>query len=135
MVPSQERAAEERKFAAQEAARIKEEAKEKAEQKARDLLGLLIGKDELDIYIKTGRLYVRAQNNDYIVKRGGGIIRIEKDKVTDICVHLKNQYKFPVTDNVIALKTMLEADEQNVLKIGNHSSRRDRRELPQAACM
>lgn len=115
-------------------------AEDKAEIKAQELLLDLIGADELAIYKKTGRLFVKGQRFDYIIRRDrmiGGLQRIEKDKISDLCVHLdRRKSDCPKTDNVIALKLAIEADENRVLRLANNHGHRDRlNQLPLAACM
>jgi hypothetical protein len=101
--------------------RIKEEEerKKKAELTAQELLEDLISKEQLEYYKETGRLLVRGRKHDYVVKRAGGVYKVEKDKVVDLCIHLREQFKYPVTDNVIALKLFIESDENSFLKTAN----------------
>jgi len=109
-----------------------------AEIKAQDLLKDFIGENELKIYNETGRLYVKGEKGEYIVRKGGTIQKIEGKNVIDFCVHLKDRSKYPPTDNVIALKLLLEEEESNVLKLANRrgsSSFDSIDELPLAACM
>ena len=111
---------------------------EVAEIKAQDLLKDFIGEEELKVYNETGRLYVKGEKGEYIVRRGSTIQKIEGNKVIDFCVHLKNRGHFPPTDNVIALKFLLEEDENKVLKLANKrgsTSFDSIEELPLAACM
>lgn len=113
-----------------------EEERKKAALKARDLLMDLIGEDQMKLYEETGRLYVKGNKFDYVVRRRGGVEKIAKDKVSDLCVHLSNKYKFPDEDNVVALKMMLEGDEDEILRLANESYIRDRPSaLGRAACM
>jgi hypothetical protein len=114
----------------------REEDKKVAEEKALQLLLDLIGEDQLKIYKETGRLFVKGNKYDYIVQKSGFIKRVEKDKITDLCVHLDNRYKYPDTDNVVALKLALETDEDVILnKANNHGSSKRPEKLPIAACM
>jgi hypothetical protein len=107
-----------------------------AEEKANVLLAELIGNKEHEIYLRTGRLFVSGEHNDYIMYREGDMKRIEKDKIVDMCVHLKNKHMFPKTDNVIALMLSLQHNEKHVLKIANDMRSRELPEvLPLAACM
>lgn len=122
----------------QEQKRYEKLKKEKAdaEQKAKELLLDLIGEKELEIYNKTGRLFVHGKQYDYIVPKEGLIQRIEKDKVTDLCIHLRDRHGFPETDNVISLKLLAEADEKQFNSIANQHHPRSRpEELPECACM
>ena len=91
----------------------------KAEERAKELLLDLIGKEQLEIYEKTGRILVKGNKYDYIIRKTGFVKRIEKDKVTDLCIHLEDKYNYPETDNVIALKTFLEADEEAFNEMAN----------------
>lgn len=96
-----------------------QENRKKAEQKAQKLLGELIGEDELAVYEETKRLFVKGKKCDYIVPADGFVKAITKDKVIDLCIHLKEKDKMPHTDNVIALKMMIEADEDKVWNMAN----------------
>ncbi len=93
--------------------------KRTAERKARKLLKDLIGKNNHDIYHETGRLIVSGEKFDYILNKGGLIQRIESNKLVDMCVHLKNRYKFPKTDNVIAMMLSIQHQEKEVLEMAN----------------
>ena len=112
------------------------EAKRQAEQKAEWLLETLIG-PQIDVYRKTGRVFVKGNNGtSYIVRKGMSLQKIEPDKIVDLCVLLNPKYKCPQTDNVIALKTLLENDEDHVLNLANVlGSASLPEELPLAACM
>ena len=111
----------------------------KAETRAKDLLLDLIGEDQLKIYEETGRLFVKGYKYDYVIKRDkviGGLERIEKDKITDLCVHLASKFKCPKTDNVIALKLAIESDEDNILRLANKQREHKRpAQLKKAACI
>lgn len=111
-----------------------------AEEKAQQLLMDLIGPDQLDIYKKTGRLYVRGDHHDYILKKGGLVKQVGKKEVVDMCVHLKNRTKYPETDNLVGLKLMIEGGEEaKVIELANFrpttAKPRENVELPQAACL
>lgn len=108
-----------------------------AEVTAQELLLELIGEEEMARYKETGRLFVKGDKFDYVLRKGGGVHRIKKDKVIDfvkrkkakgkyICVHPKCSYNYPETDNVISLKLWIENAEEEFLKIGNlHSNESD----------
>jgi len=117
-------------------AKALEEEKENAELRAKDLLLDLIGEKELAVYNETGRLFVKGNKFDYIIQKTGYIKQISKNKITDLCVHLDNRYKFPETDNVIAMKLAIESDEAGILKLANNRGSVKRpMELLKAACM
>lgn len=131
----QEQYAEERRQIEERGKKLQEE-KDAAEVRAKGLLMDLIGEDELRVYEETGRLFVRGRKNDYIVQKEGLVKKVSKDKIADLCVHLENRWKYPSTDNVIALKLAIEGDENRVLKLANVHGSYDRpEELPLAANM
>jgi len=105
------------------------------EKKANKLMSMLIGEEEHRVYEKTGRVFVKGKNGLYMVKRGGGISKIEGNNITDFCVHIHHGYNCPPTDHAIALKTLLEDDDRKVIKMANFVSKREVKELPLAACM
>ncbi|MHA1621624.1 MAG: hypothetical protein ACTSVO_05720 [Candidatus Heimdallarchaeaceae archaeon] len=120
----------------EERAKKREEEKEAAELRAKELLLDLIGEEQLKIYNDTGRLFVKGKQFDYVVRKTGFIQKLEKNKIQDICVHLGNRYKYPETDNVIAMKLLIENEENKMLKLANNQGSRERpEELELAACM
>jgi aminoglycoside phosphotransferase family enzyme len=100
----------------------REEEQKLAEVTAHELLQEIVSDVELSHYKEHGELLVRGRKHDYIIKKRGGVIRVEKDKVLSLCIHLNNQYKYPRTDNVIALKLAIDADEHKFNKDANASS-------------
>ena len=104
--------------------KIKELAEEKkqAEDTALVLLGEIVSPVELEHYKKYGEIVVKGKKCDYVVRKGRGVIKIAKDKVTSLCIHLKEKHKYPETDNTIAVKLLIEGDEKEFNKIANHSS-------------
>jgi hypothetical protein len=119
----------------EEEARQKREALKIAEVKANELLQDLIGEEQLKIYLETGRLLVKGSNFDYMLQRDGKVTRIEQDKMIDLCIHLRDQWQVPPTDNVIALKLLAEADDYKFNQLANVVKERTRPfELPRAAC-
>jgi len=115
---------------------VVEDRREKAELKAKNLLLDLIGKEQLKIYSETGRLFVKGKKFDYIIPKIGFIKRLEKDKIVDLCVSLGNKYSFPETDNVIAMKLLIEDEEDKMLDLANEQGSRPRpQKLQLAACM
>jgi len=102
--------------------KLQNEEKERAEVTAQELLEQLIGEKEFAHYQKHGELLVRGRSKDYILRQMGGVIRLEKDKVHSLCIHLNNQYKYPRTDNVIALKLAIDGDERKFNRQANAST-------------
>ena len=120
----------------QEVDRITKMAKkrEEAEAKAKDLLLDIIGESDLAVYEETGRVFVKGRKHDYIVQREGFVQQIQKGKIQDLCAHI-NKNKYPLTDNVVAMKLFIETDEDKFLQIANKHGSRKYDELPKAACM
>lgn len=107
--------------------------RKEAEDRALELLGDLIGDDQLEIYRETGRLLVHGKKHDWLIRKEGIIAKVEKDKLVDHCVHLKRRSSFPPTDNVITLALRLKDDEKEVEKIANRMSTKNREELKKVA--
>lgn len=118
------------------------ERRKKAEERAQELLGQLIGGNELEVYKRTGKLFVKGNHGDYILQKDGFIKHLKGGRVLDICCHLKDKDKMPATDNVIAMKMRLENDEKTVLEMANTHRDQSREEyvqeeggMPEVACM
>lgn len=97
-----------------------------AEEVALELLETLIGRKEREVYQRTGRLMVKGKEADYIIDKNRGVWRVEKNKVVDLCIHLKERYKYPDTDNVIAVALNLLDDEKNFNELANRHGSQDR---------
>jgi hypothetical protein len=109
-----------------------------AEIKATELLEVLIGKEQVEVYKETGRVFLKGKKFDYHIIKGSGfnIRKIEKDKVRDLCIHLRDRSIYPATDNVVALLLALQDDEEGVLNMANDHGNSDDtfvEELPIAA--
>jgi hypothetical protein len=62
---------------------------------------------------KSGSIYQVFRNKSHTkVWRGGKLIE-------EICVRIRQDQQVPLTDNVIAFKAMIEADEEEFRKLGN----------------
>lgn len=113
-----------------------EDARKQAELTAQELLKDLITEEEMQVYLKTGRVLVKGKKNDYLLVSGyqADVIKLEKGKVVSLkdhkgkvkgksyCVHPADQHKLPVTDKVIAMKIALESHEDHVMKLANPRS-------------
>jgi hypothetical protein len=125
----QEQYSEETRLRFEEARRMREEARKKAEalrkkrkkaeNAALELMQELIGPEQRKIYEETGKVLIRGEKADYLLNRGGAVKRIEKDKVVDLCIHLKGGSKYPETDNVIALMLAVGANEEGFNRMAN----------------
>jgi hypothetical protein len=127
-------------------ARAVEEARKQAELTAQKLLEDLITEEEMEVYLKTGKLLVKGRKHDYILSKGfqADVVKIEKGKVVDLksyrkkvkgtsyCVHPVDQHKLPETDKVIAMKIALESEEESIM---NRANARGERELDLAMGM
>ena len=114
-------------------AKAVEENRRQAELTAQELLKDLISEDEMEVYLKTGRVLVKGNKHDYILTKGyqADVIKIEKGKVIELknhkskvkgvsyCVHPVDQNKIPDTDKVIAMKIALESEEEAIMKRAN----------------
>jgi len=111
-----------------------QEEKEAAEEVAMEMLGDLIGDDQLKVYKETGRLLVHGKTHDWLLRKGGIIAKVEKGKLIDHCVHLARQHSYPPTDNVITLALLLKDDDKRVERIANrHAMEKSADELLKAA--
>ena len=122
----------ERERAAQE--RLNKQAeenkkKEQAEEVAQVLLGELIGEEQLEIYKETGRIVVNGRKHSYLIAKSGGVKRVERGKLVDLCVHVQQKILLPPTDNVIGLAMHIKADEKDFNKVANASSPQPRPEV------
>jgi hypothetical protein len=72
-------------------AKAVEDARKQAELTAQELLKDLITEDEMEVYLKTGRVLVKGNKHDYILTKGyqADVIKIEKGKVIDLKSHNK----------------------------------------------
>lgn len=129
-------ASEERQRKHQEEIRKQEEERKLAEIKAHELLEDLIGKEQAEIYKETGRLLVKGQTSDYLLQKGGKVSKIEKNKVTDFCIHLRDKSTMPDTDNIVSLMLLAKADEYEFDKTANVIRSYKKNELPElrSAC-
>jgi len=111
--------------------------REKAEERAQELLGMIIGEEDLGVYKKTGNLYVKGKKYEYIIQKDGFILQLKKDRVVNLCCHLEKKNAMPLTDNVIAMKLRIENEEKDVLQLANEWGSQSRRtyKLPECAGM
>jgi len=107
-----------------------------AEEKAKELLGSLIGKENLKSYEETGNLYVEGKTGKYIIRRGQTVLRVNGEQLTELCVHIQGKFQCPPTDHVIALMLELQTDEDEVIRTANNVGSRDLSiEYLRAACL
>ena len=97
----------------------------------------MIGDEYLEVYKRTGRLFVKGKKYDYIIQKGGYIVQLKGNKVIDLCVHLEQRHAMPLTDDVIAMKLRIENGEKKVLELANEWGEQDRETyvLPECAGM
>lgn len=102
------------------------ERKEAAEEVAQILLGELIGEEQLEIYQETGRIFVNGKRDSYLLTKSGGVQRVERGKIVDLCVHVQEKILLPPADNVIGLAMHIKADEKDFNKVANASNPKPR---------
>lgn len=91
------------------------------EQIAIESLREVISETEFRKYLKYGFVLVKAKSGKtYQVFRNKSHTKVwlGGELIEEICVRIKN-YKIPPTDNVIALKTMLETNEEECRRLAN----------------
>lgn len=82
----------------------------------------MISEEAFRKYIKYGFILVKGQDGKvYQIYRSRAHTRVWQGGkiIEEICVRIKSDVAAPPTDNVIAFKTMIEADEQEFRKMGN----------------
>jgi len=108
--------AEEDRLRAEQAHREFAEAQRKkaeAEVTAQELLEQLLTPEEFALYREHGRVLVKGKSADYLLsKTTGHIRRIEKGKVEDLCLHIRDKTEYAPSDNVIGMKLYIEAKER-----------------------
>jgi hypothetical protein len=117
---------------------VEKEQEKDAELTAQELLKDLITEEEMETYLKTGRLLVKGKSHDYVLEKGyqarvlkiakGKIVSLaerKKVKVRSLCVHPVNQSSLPDTDKIISMKLAIEAEEKRVLDLANDHGERE----------
>jgi hypothetical protein len=99
------------------------------------LLDTLIGRGQRRVYERTGRILVKGKEFDYLLYKEGDVRRVEKDKIVDLCVHIKDKFRYPEADNLVALILTIRANEKHFNKLANLKRTVDRRadSIPEAA--
>lgn len=111
-----------------------ERERQKAEEKAVDCLLDVLGREQTEIYKRTGNLLVKGEQFDWLFDKEGKVYRCEKDKVVQLCLHSDEKHKQPLTDNVITLALHAKFMEKEMAK--GHFIREIKRlefKLPEAA--
>ena len=108
-----------RKMRAREAIRQLEKAK--SEEKAKELLLDLIGPEQMEVYNRTGRVFVKGRQFDWLLETEGHrcrLTKITKDKVHDLCIHMEHD-SIPKTDQVIGYMLQAKHNEEHLVKTAN----------------
>lgn len=100
--------------------KIKERRGKRAESKAWELLEDIVTPEETKRYRETRRLLVHGQTYDWLIRHpsynGGkpGVVRVEKGKLTDICVHTNGgkDYEIPEADRIMSLALSAKFNEK-----------------------
>jgi hypothetical protein len=99
--------------------------KDAADMRAIALLQDLITEEEFAIYEQYGRLLIKGREFDYLVQRDSGrVVRLEKDKVVDLCMHLEDYHAYSKHDNVIAMKLFITTREKQFNQEANRCQER-----------
>jgi hypothetical protein len=113
-----------------------------ADKKARELVMDLLPEDQREVYEKTGRLLVKGNSYDWLIKKRGrsvSIKKLTKDKVVDLCVyHTKGD--LPADDRVVGFALAAKYSEEHLEKTANYQGSRNRddfiqHDLKEAACI
>ncbi len=97
---------------------------EDAEARAVDLLRQICDRERYDRYLQTGHLVCLGNltHRLYVVRRRQRAEEyVDGEKIGEWCIHIQHA-SGPPTDNVIALKNLIEGEEQLFRGIGNFSS-------------
>ena len=89
---------------------------QKAEEKAQELLLDLIGPEQMEVYKRTGRVFVKGRHYDWLLQTIGSrcyLKRIVKNKIHDLCIHMDND-AIPKTDQVIGYLLHAKHNEEHL---------------------
>ena len=95
---------------------------ESNERVAMESLREVVSEKDFRRYLKYGFITVPGKSGAmYQVFRNAGHTKVWRDGklVEEICIHIKNEFKTPLTDRAIAFKAMIEADEEEFRSLGN----------------
>jgi hypothetical protein len=110
-----------------------------AEKKALDLVQDVIGPEQLEVYKKTGRVFVKGVKFDWLICKNGTSVTVKqvtKDKVQDLCVHLVAEHGIPANDKVAGMILHAKFNGEYLNKRANKNGihpRKDFEDLLQAA--
>lgn len=110
---------------------MKEVEKQKAEEKAKELLLDLIGPEQMEIYNRTGRVFVKGTRFDWLLQTVGSrcnLRKLKKDKVHDLCIHIDND-QIPKTDQVIGYLLSAKFNEEHLDRTANLVRTYDRKSV------
>jgi len=91
------------------------------EARAVETLREMISESEFRGYIKYGFISVKGKSGDvYQIPRLGNHTKVWRNGkvIEEVCVRIADK-KIPLTDNVIAFKTIIESNEEEFKKMGN----------------
>ena len=94
---------------------------QKAEEVAQELLLDLIGPEQMEVYKRTGRVFVKGRTFDWLLQTEGSrckLKKITKDKVQDLCIHIDND-RIPKTDQVIGYLLNAKFNDEHLDKTAN----------------
>lgn len=92
-----------------------------AEETAKKLLLDLIGTEQMEVYKRTGRVFVKGREFDWLLITEGNLCKLKKitkDKVYDLCIHIDADL-IPKTDQVIGYLLNAKFNEKHLEKTAN----------------
>lgn len=110
---------------------MQEIEKQKAEEKAKELLLDLIGSEQMEVYNRTGRVFVKGREFDWLLITEGNICKLKKitkNKVHDLCIHIVAD-QIPKTDQVIGYLLNAKFNEEQLEKTANLIRVNDKKEF------
>jgi hypothetical protein len=112
-------------------------ARAEAEERALELFEDVLGSEQRKVYEETGRLLVHGEKFDWIIHKKPHLVqRVEKGKVVDMCVHLREgNMSIPNADRVLAFGLKAKYDEDELNDIANVARTRGDEGLPLCAVM
>lgn len=118
----QARSAEKRRRKAVFAAEQRRRDEMAAEKRALELFEDVLGEEQRRVFEETGRLLVHGEKYDWLIKckPNHKIMRLEKDKVIDLCINLVGNHRsLPHADRALAFGLRAKYDEDYMIRTAN----------------
>lgn len=112
--------------------------KQQAELKAQELLFDLLGEKQMEVFRRTGRLFVQGEKFGWLISMEGegelawvNIKKLKDNKIIDLCVRIDDPV--PPSDKVISFALRAKFDEESFNKTANHTRVSDKSKLEECA--